>query len=64
MPRTMGELMLVMHDHPWVRRRIFKAFSQSPQMFEKLLAMHTRNISPLELGLKDCVSFGWSVLRA
>jgi len=63
MPRAMGELMLAMNDHPWVRRRIFRAFSQSPQMFQKLLAMHTRNISPLELGLKDCVSFGWSVLR-
>lgn len=64
MPRVMGELMLVMNDHAWVRSRIFKAFSQSPQMFQKLLAMHTRHISPLELGLKDCVSFGWSVLRA
>jgi flavin-dependent dehydrogenase len=64
MPRVMGELMLVMNDHPWLRRRIFKAFSQSPKMFQKLLAMHTRSISPLELGLKDCVSFGWSVLRA
>jgi menaquinone-9 beta-reductase len=64
MPRIMGELMLVMNDHPWMRRRIFKGFSQSPQMFGKLLAMHTRTISPLQLGLKDCLSFGWSVLRA
>lgn len=59
----MGELMLAMNDYPWVRRRVFKALSQSPQMFQKLLAMHTRNISPQELGLKDCVSFGWRVLR-
>jgi menaquinone-9 beta-reductase len=64
MPRIMGELMLVMDDHPWLRRRIFKGFSQSPQMFGKMLAMHTRTISPLQLGLKDCLSFGWSVLRA
>lgn len=64
LPRTMGELMLVMDDHPWVRRRMFKGFSQSPQMFGKLLAMHTGVISPLQLGLKDCLSFGWSVLRA
>jgi flavin-dependent dehydrogenase len=64
MPRNMGELMLVMQDYPWVRRRMFRAFSQSPQMFQKLLAMHTRNISPFELGLSDCLSFGWSVLRA
>jgi menaquinone-9 beta-reductase len=64
LPRIMGELMLVMHDHPWVRRRIFRGFAQSPEMFEKLLAVHTRKISPLQLGVRDCLSFGWSVLRA
>jgi menaquinone-9 beta-reductase len=63
-PRIMGELMLLMDDHPWLRRRIFKGFAQSPQIFQKLLAVHARNISPLQLGLKDCLSFGWSVLRA
>jgi flavin-dependent dehydrogenase len=64
LPRNMGELMLIMDDHPWLRRRMFLGFSQSPQMFEKLLAIHTRSISPLQLGLMDCLSFGWSVLRA
>jgi flavin-dependent dehydrogenase len=64
LPRNMGELMLMMDDHPWVRRRVFRGFAQSPQMFEKLLGIHTRTISPLQLGLKDCLSFGWSVLRA
>jgi flavin-dependent dehydrogenase len=64
LPRNMGELMLVMHDYPWVRKKMFRGFSESPQMFEKLLAMHTRTISPLQLGVKDCLSFGWSVLRA
>ncbi len=64
MPRNMGELMLVMDDHPWIRRRIFRGFTQSPRMFGKLLAMHTQTISPLQLGVNDCLSFGWSILRA
>lgn len=64
LPRNMGELMLIMNDHPFLRRKILRAFSESPKMFEKLLAMHTRTISPSQLGMKDCVSFGWSVLRA
>jgi flavin-dependent dehydrogenase len=64
LPRIMGELMLVMDDYPWVRQRIFRGFSQSPQMFERLLAVHTRKISPLQIGVRDCLSFGWSVLRA
>lgn len=64
LPRMMGELMLVMDEHPAIRRRVFKALSRSPNMFEKLLAMHARTISPLQLGVKDCLAFGWDVLRA
>lgn len=63
LPRNMGELMLIMDDHPWVRRRIFRGFSRSPEMFGKLLGIHTRTLSPLQLGVRDCLEFGWSVLR-
>jgi flavin-dependent dehydrogenase len=64
LPRNMGELMLIMDDYPWLRRRIFHGFNKSPEMFGKLLAMHTQTISPLQLGVKDCLAFSWSVLRA
>lgn len=64
LPRNMGELMLAMHDYPWVRRKMFLGFSRSPQMFEKLLAIHTRAISPMQIGIKECLSFGLGVLRA
>jgi flavin-dependent dehydrogenase len=64
LPRNMGELMLVMHDYPWVRRKMFLGFSRSPEMFEKLLSVHTRAISPMQIGVKDCLTFGLSVLRA
>jgi menaquinone-9 beta-reductase len=63
-PRNMGRLMLLMDDHPWLQRRLFEGFAQSPAIFEKLLAVHTRTISPRQLGLRECVSFGWSLLRA
>jgi flavin-dependent dehydrogenase len=64
LPRMMGEMMLMMGDSPLLRRRIFLGLSQSPQIFEALLAMHSRTISPLQLGVKNCLSFGWNVLRA
>jgi flavin-dependent dehydrogenase len=64
LPRTMGELMLAMDEHPELRKRVFRGLRQSPEMFGKLLAMHTRTISPLQLGVRDCLTFGWSVLRA
>ncbi len=63
-PRKMGKLLLLMDDYPWLRPRIFEGFAQSPGMFEKLLAVHTRKISPLQLGVRECLSFGWNVLRA
>ncbi len=63
-PRKMGKLLLVMNDYPWLRRKVFEALAQSPGMFERLFAVHTRKISPFQLGVRDCLSFGWSVLRA
>ncbi len=64
LPRRMGELMLWMDDYPWLRSRMFRGFARSPGMFGKLLAVHTRRISPLQLGVRECLAFGWSVLRA
>jgi flavin-dependent dehydrogenase len=61
-PRRMGELMLLMDDHAWLRRRVFRGFAQSPEMFARMLAMHTQTISPLQLGVKNCVAFGWNLL--
>ncbi len=63
-PRNIGELMLIMDGHPWVRKRIFRGLSRSPEMFAKLLGLHTRAISPRQLGARDCLEFGWGVLRA
>jgi hypothetical protein len=59
----MGELMLVMDGSVRLRRRIFRGFTRSPEMFEKLLLVHTRTISPLQIGVGDCLRFGWSMLR-
>ena len=63
LPRRMGELMLVMDGSVRLRRRIFRGFTRSPEMFEKLLLVHTRTISPLQIGVGDCLRFGWSMLR-
>ena len=64
LPRQMGRLMLMMDDYPWLRNKVFRGFARSPEMFQKLLAVHTRTLSPLQLGVQECLSFGWNVLRA
>ncbi len=63
-PRAMGELLLLLDGRPRLRRRVFSVFNQSPELFARLLALHTRSISPLELGAGDCLRFGWKLLRA
>ena len=64
LPRAMGELMLLLDGHPRLRRRVFAVFEQSPELFARLLALHTRSISPLQLGAGNCLRFGWKLLGA
>jgi flavin-dependent dehydrogenase len=63
LPRAMGELLLLLED-PKLRSRVFRVFAQAPELFARLLAVHTRSISPAELGVKDCLQFGWRLLCA
>jgi len=64
LPRAMGELLLLLDGHPRLRRRVFAVFRQSPEIFDRMLAVHTRGVSPLQLGMRDCLRFGWKLLRA
>ena len=64
LPRAMGELLLLLDGHRRLRRRVFAVFGQSPEIFDRLLAVHTRGISPFELGMRDCLRFGWKLLCA
>lgn len=63
-PRLMGELILAMEDHPGLRRRAFRVFNRRPEFFAKLLAIHTREHSPLAFGLGSAVLLGWNLLTA
>jgi hypothetical protein len=64
LPCAMGELMLVMHDRPWLRHKVFRAFAENSNIFELMLAMHTGSITPLQFGLRNSLKLGWSVLTA
>ena len=64
LPRAMGELLLLLDGHPRLRRRVFAVFRQSPEIFDRMLAVHTRGVSPLQLGMRDCLRFGWKLLGA
>jgi flavin-dependent dehydrogenase len=64
MPRRMATLMLLMDNRPWLRERVFRALAAEPGFFQRMLAVHTGNLSPAQLGLNSGLAFGWHLLTA
>ncbi|MBV9074017.1 MAG: FAD-dependent monooxygenase [Acidobacteria bacterium] len=64
LPRVMAGLMLTMDQNHRFRRRMFLAFAAEPNLFSKLLAIHTGAVSPLLVGPGHAVSLGWHLLTA
>ncbi len=64
LPRAMAALMLTMDRHPVLRRRVFSAFEAQPEIFARMLAIHTGDVSPVDFGLGNSLSLGWHLLTA
>jgi menaquinone-9 beta-reductase len=63
-PHTMARLLLLMDQHPSIRRRVLHAFSSEPSVFSRLLAIHTGALSPSQFGLHGALAFGWGLMSA
>jgi len=64
MPAIMSHLMLIMDGNSWLRRRALRLFEKKPDMFSKLLSIHTNVVPVSSLGVGDMIDFGWRLLRA
>ncbi len=64
MPLKMAALMLLMDHRRRLRERAFRALAAEPGFFQRMLAMHTGDLSPVEFGLGPGLSFGWRLLTA
>jgi len=65
LPRAMSALMLSMDGRPAFRARVFHAFQSQPELFARLLALHTGSLSPARFGaVKTGLSLGWHLLTA
>ncbi len=64
LPRTMGALMLSMDSRPAFRRRAFRALEAHPEIFARMLAIHTGAVSPVNFGVRNGLSLGWHLLTA
>jgi len=63
-PRMMSSLMLLMDAHPRLRRRSLHAMASDPQLFDRLLAVHSGALDPMEFGVHGTLSLGWGLLTA
>lgn len=64
LPRLMARLMLSMDGRPEFRRRVFHAFQSQPEIFARMLAVHTGSVSPFKFGVRNGLSLGWHLLTA
>lgn len=62
LPRAMSALMLTMDRHAGFRRRVFGAFEAQPEIFSRMLAIHTGAASPSSFGVANTLSLGWHML--
>ncbi|HWY53620.1 MAG TPA: NAD(P)/FAD-dependent oxidoreductase [Terriglobales bacterium] len=64
LPRMMANLMLLMDRSRWLRARSLRSLAASPNLFTRMLAVHTGELPLFRIGIEETLSFGWHVLRA
>jgi flavin-dependent dehydrogenase len=63
MPALMSRLMLVMDKNAWVRRKALRLFENMPELFAKLLSVHTGAVPLSSLGSGEIIELAWKLLR-
>jgi len=64
LPRMMANLMLLMDRSHWLRARSLRALEASPNLFTRMLAVHTGELPLFRIGTEETLLFGWRLLRA
>jgi len=64
MPQRITRLLLEMGGRAWLRRKALRLFTRTPSVFSQAVSIHTGEIAPEELRVREIFGFGWQVLRA
>jgi flavin-dependent dehydrogenase len=64
LPRMMANLMLLMDRSHRLRARSLRVLEASPNLFTRMLAVHTGELPLFRIGMEETLSFGWRVLCA
>jgi menaquinone-9 beta-reductase len=60
----MTRLMLLLDRSAWVRRKALRLFQEKPQVFSKVVSVHTGQSSPEDFKAREVIDLGWQVLCA
>jgi flavin-dependent dehydrogenase len=64
MPFALIKLLLFAERHPAIRRRMVGTLAREPELFARVLAIHTRDRPPSSLGIGGALRFMRGLVRA
>ncbi len=64
LPARMTRLLLLMDKSSWIRRKTLRLFASKPELFSKIISIHTGKPMDGTFNTKNVVHLGWRVLRA
>ena len=64
MPLRMTRLLLLMDASSWVRRKTLRLFENQPELFAKIISVHTSRPQDYPFDAKEVFDLSWRVLRA
>ena len=63
LPVAVIRLLLAIERRPPLRRRVIRALAASPELFGRLLAVHSRQLPVRRLGAGTVVRLGWLLVH-
>jgi flavin-dependent dehydrogenase len=63
-PVLMTRLMLLMARNDWIRSRTIRLFQESPELFARMLAIHSEAAPLSSVGFGELANLGWNFLKA
>lgn len=63
-PLRMTRLLLAMDKSTLIRKKAIRLFASKPELFSRIISIHTGRQANAVFGAKDIVHLGWRVLRA
>jgi menaquinone-9 beta-reductase len=64
MPLRMTRLLLLMDASAWIRRKTLRLFESQPELFAKIISVHTSKPQDHAFDVREVFNLSWRVLRA